>query len=365
MIPLPTPLKKIDLSVLACTLGLSGLGLVSIYSSSFFRNGFLNFRKQVVFLIIGFSLMFFLARLDWRLLRDSRFLLLCYFTLLLLLCGLLFLGKRIRGIRGWYRLGFLSFDPVPFMEAVLILVLAKYFSLRHVELYNLKHIFVSGLYALFPFALVFFQPDLGSALLFFFVWLGILVVSGIRLKHFLLLLFLFLLLSGLAWSFLLKPYQKERLADFVFPERDIRRGGWSQRQALIGLGSGGFWGKGFKKGTQVQLGFLTFPQTDFIFAAIGEEFGLAGVMALLLLMLYLCFRIVKVAYKSKTNFPRLFAFGFSLLLITKTFIHAGVNLGLLPVVGLSLPFVSYGGSEILAHFVCLGILQSINTHPEK
>lgn len=358
-------LKRIDLPIVVCALGLCGMGLLSIYSSSFFRNDFLNFKKQLIFVVVGFILMVFLSFADWRILRDSRLLLFSYLFLLLSLAGLLFFGRVTQGIRGWYHLGPISFDPVPFTQIALAGLLAKYFSLRHVELYGLKHIFISGLYAFAPFVLVFLQPDLGSALLFVVLWLGILIASGIRLKHFILIMALFLALSVVSWTLFLEPYQKERVLNFVFPERDIKKGGWSQRQAVISIGNGGILGKGFKKGTQVQLGFLTFPQTDFIFAAIGEEFGLWGVLVLLFFMLCLCLRIVRVAYRSRTNLPRLFALGFSILLIFKAFIHAGVNLGILPVVGLTFPFVSYGGSELVADFLALGILQSIKTHPEK
>ena len=276
--------KKLDWLVILCAFFLAFSGLVSIFSSSFFRSDFLNFKKQIFFLFFGFLLMILIGFFDWRALRDSRLILALYFFSVLALMGLVLFGVKTKGIKGWYKLGSFSFDPVPFAAIVLILILAKYFSLRHVELYNLKHIFVSGLYSLLPFILVFSQPDLGSALLFLSIWGGILIVSGIEIKHFLLLLLLFFVFVVVCWVFLLKPYQKERIIGFALPQTDHQAINWSQRQSKIAIGSGGILGKGFRKGSQVQFGFLTFPQTDFILAAIGEEFGFGGISVLLLLV---------------------------------------------------------------------------------
>jgi len=357
--------QELDWPIVVCLLLLAAISLTSIFSSSFFLGDFSKFKRQVVFLILGFSLMFLISFFDWRVLRDSRLTLLLYFLLVFALLGLVLFGKETRGIKGWYRLGPVSFDPVPFAEIVLILILAKYFSLRHVELYNPKHIFISGLYSLLPFILVFFQPDFGSAAFFLFVWIGILVASGIEIKHFFALFFFLLLFAFLSWVFLLKPYQKERITGFILPQTDLRTINWSQTQSKIAIGNGGPFGKGFKRGTQVQFGFLTFPKTDFILAAIGEEFGFVGISVVLLLIFSVCFRVIRIACWSKSNFLRLFAFGLSTAIMSQAFVHASVNLGALPVIGLPLPFVSYGGSQILANFIGLGIFQSIKTHPEQ
>lgn len=359
-------LEKIDWVIVFSALFLSSFGALSIYSSSFFRDDFFNFKKQVIFIALGVVLMFLVSFCDWRMFKDQSHILLGIWIILVLSLFFLFiLGQKTKGVKGWYRFGAISFDPVPFMEIALILVLAKYFSERHVELYNFKHILISGFYAFLPFLFVFFQPDLGSAVSFGVIWLGILVASGIKIKDFLFLMVIFLIISVLAWSFLLRPYQKERVFNFLFPEEDILGGGWSQMQSKIAISTGGLWGKGFKKGEQVQRGFLTLPQTDFIFASIAHEFGLMGVTLLLGLILILCWRIVKVCYESRGNFPRLFALGLAISLFFQAFVHVGMNLGILPIVGLPFPLVSYGGSGIIAKFLGLGILQSLVTHPEK
>ncbi len=359
-------LKSLDWIVIACALSLSSMGLISIYSSSFFRGSFSSFKKQVFFLFLGLVLMFVLSNFDWRALRDQpHFLLGLYLLFVLSLVGLLFFGPYVRGTRRWYKIGPFSFDPFPFCQILIIALLAKYFSVRHVELYNIKHILISGVYVFIPFLLVFLQPDLGSALLVVVVWVGILVAAGIGLKQFAFLCLVFVVLASIGWMFLLKPYQKERAVNFMFPDREPQGAGWSQRQAKIAIGHGGLWGQGFGQGSQVQMGFLPLPQNDFVFAAWAEEFGFLGVGLMLMLILILCLRIVKISYESKTNFPRLFALGLSVLLLFQSFIHVGMNLGLLPVVGLSLPFVSYGGSTLLAYFLGLGILESFKIHPEK
>ncbi len=305
---------------------------------------------------IGLVLMFLLAFLDWRALQSNSYLILAlYFFSLLALAGLFLLAPVTRGVRGWYKLGFISLDPVSLAKLVLIILLAKYFSKRHVEMYGLKHIILSGIYLLFPVLLIFFQPDLGSALIIIGLWLSILVVSGIRLREFLILSLCGLIILLLGWFFFLEDYQKARIISFLSPEADPEGAGWSQRQSKIAIGSGGLFGK---EGSQAKYGFLPEPHTDFIFAAIAEQFGLAGAAGLFIVFFILIWRIIKAALKAPGNFPRLFATGLASVIILQVFIHMGMNLGILPVIGISLPFVSYGGSELISLFASLGIVQS-------
>ena len=225
-----------------------------------------------------------------------------------------------------------------------------------------KSIIFSGLYVLIPVALIFFQPNLGSALIVLFLWVGILIVSGIKIRHFLILFLCGLIIFALSWVFLLKDYQKGRIISFVQPQQDPLGINWSQNQAKIAIGSGGIWGKGFNNGSQSRYGFLPEPQTDFIFSAIAEEYGLLGISVMLFLFFIIIWRIIKIAIASGSNFPRLFATGIAIVFIAKIFIHIGMNLGLLPIIGIPLPFVSYGGSSLLAGYIGIGILQSIKTH---
>ncbi len=350
--------KKLDWILIISAFLLVGIGLLSLYSSSLGQENFLNFRKQISFFAVGFFLMFLFAFLDWRNFRDNPYLILgLYILSLILLIGLFLFAPEIRGVKGWYRLGPLTFGPIELVKIVLIIILAKYFSTRHIEMYRVKHILLSGFYIFLPAILIFFQPDLGSVLILLFLWVGILIISGIKLRHFLILTFCAILLLIFSWTTFLRDYQKERILSFIRPVDPLGID-WSQNQAKIAIGSGGILGQGFGQGSQTQHGFLPEPQTDFIFAAFAEEFGFIGIIVLLLLFTILIWRIIKIALTSSSNFPRLFSTGFAILIISQLFINIGMNLGILPIIGIPLPLISYGGSNLIAFFICLGILQS-------
>lgn len=354
--------KRLDWILIVVAILLVGIGFLSIYSSSLGKGDFLNFKKQVIFFGIGFFLMIILSFFDWRELREDPYLvLILYLICLFSLAGLFFFAPEIRGVRSWYKVGPISIDPIEFTKIVLIILLAKYFSKRHIEMYQVRHIFLSGFYLLLPAILIFLQPDLGQVIILIAFWVGVLLISGIKLRHFLILILCFLLIFILSWNFLLKDYQKERILSFLIPFEPLGVS-WSQNQAKIAIGSGGIFGQGIGKGSQTQYGFLPEPQTDFIFSAIAEEMGLIGVSVLLFLFSILLWRIIKIAIDSQSNFSRLFASGFSILLISQIFIHIGMNLGILPIIGIPLPLISYGGSSLIATFIGLGILQSIKTH---
>jgi rod shape determining protein RodA len=355
-------LKKLDWILIFSTIFLVSMGILSIYSSS--KGNFLNLKKQLSFFIVGFFLMIFISFLDWRSLKESPYLLLFfYFLCIISLILLFFFAPEIRGTKSWYKIGPISIDPTEFTKIVLLLILAKYFSMRHVEMYRIVHILISGLYVLIPSVLIFLQPDLGSVLVLISLWVGVLIISGIKVRHFFLLLLLAILIFSIGWKTFLKEYQKERILSFLFPKiSDPLRVSWSQNQAKIAIGSGGFFGKGIKKGSQTQLGFLTEPQTDFIFAAISEEMGFFGTSLLFFLFLILIWRIFKISHSAKSNFTRIFSLGYAFLLVSQIFIHVGTNLGIFPIVGIPLPLISYGGSSLLANFIALGMIQSIKIH---
>ena len=353
--------KKLDWNLIIIVFLLIGIGLVSIYSSSFGRDYFLNFKKQIIFASIGFLLMLLISFFDWRVFQtDPYLILILYFLCILLLLGIFFFAPEIRGVKGWYKLGPIAFDPIEPTKIILIILLAKYFSMRHIEIYRVIHILISGLYVLLPSVLIFFQPDMGSVLVLINLWIGILLISGIKLRHFFILLLCGFLVLALSWSTVLKDYQKQRLLSFIKPQlSDPLKIGWNQRQAKIAIGSGGLFGQGINNGSQTQNGFLPEPQTDFVFSAIAEEAGLIGITVLFLLFSLLIWKIFQIAIRTDSNFSRLFASGLSVLLLVQCFIHIGMNLGILPIIGISLPLVSYGGSGLLVIFISLGILQSI------
>ena len=354
-------LRKINFRILIPAFFLTCLGILSIYSSSIQRDNFLSFKKQIGFFAV--SLIFFLLVhfFDLRFLKTNSKLVFSFYSLsLFFLLGLLFFAPEIRGVKGWYKLGPFSLDPVPLSAIILIIILAKYFSSRHVELKRFSPILQSGVYAFLPVALVLLQPDLGSALTLIAIWIGILVFSGIKLKHFFIILLIFALLFCFSWKFWLKNYQKHRILSFFNPEIDQQGVSWSVIQSKIAIGSGGFFGKGLGQGTQTQYGFLSEPKTDFIFAAIAEELGFFGVFLVFGFLFWLLYELVNIAFRAQNNFLRLFASGFAFLILSQSFINIGMCLGLFPVVGIPLPFLSYGGGHVFAFYLGLGILMSLD-----
>jgi len=339
---------------------LSCFGLLSIFSSSISRGDFFNFKKQLLAIVISLVVAIVVGFMDLRFLKANSYLIFSLYVLALLsLAGLLLLGGYTRGIQGWYKLGPISFDPEPFVAIVLIIVLSKYFSSRHVEIQMLKPIIFSGIYALILIGLVLLQPDLGSSLSLMVIWLGMILFSGIRARHLALLAVLFGAVFALSWNFYLHDYQKQRIIAFLNPNIDARGVAWSANQSKIAIGNGGLLGRGIGHGSQTQYGFLSEPKTDFIFSAIGEEFGFVGIFILFILFLTLFWQIVSVVFHSHGNFTGLFAFGFAFLLLAQLCINVGMCLGLFPVVGIPLPFVSYSGSFTLAFYIGLGVLISL------
>jgi len=350
--------KYFDWPLLAPAIFLTAIGLTSIYSSSISRGSFFDFKKQLIYFGLALAFFIFLSRLDLRFLRTNSYLVFIFYFLLLLALAGLFLAPLTRGIRGWYKLGPVAFDPEPLAALALIIILAKYFSSRHIELQRWRVLFFSSLYMLPPFLMVFAQPDLGSAVCFIAIWLGIIFFSGLRLRKFLIVLLVFAVLAASGWQFFLHDYQKQRVLSFLNPQIDQKGISWSVNQSKIAIGSAGFFGKGLGHGPQTQYGFLTEPKTDFIFSAWAEETGFLGTLFLFGVLFFLFWRIIQIAFTSGNNFTRLFASGLAFLFLTQSAINIGMCLGLLPVVGIPLPMVSYGGNQLLAFYVGLGVLAS-------
>ncbi len=347
--------KELDFIMLFSVLVITTIGVLSIYSSN--PN---IYARQIGFIVAGFIVMYLASFLDWRSFREnSYFILFLYGVSLFLLYGLFLFAPVIRGVQRWYQVGGFLFGPGEIFKIVIIILLAKFFSTRHVEMYKVSHIILSGIYVAIPALFIFRQPDLGSAMIIIIMWMGILIISGIKLHHFIAIVLIGVITLSLGWFFFLHDYQKDRAIAFVNPQLDPQGIGWGQSQAKIAVGSGGLLGKGLGEGTQTQYGFLPEPETDFIFSAIAEEMGFVVVTVLLTAFMVFFWRLLLVVLCSRTNFPRLFAAGFIIIVLSQAFINIGMNLGLLPITGTPLPLVSYGGSNLLFIFLGLGIIQSI------
>lgn len=354
-------MKKSDKTLYFSIILLISLGLLILGSLS--KNdspSFFSLKKQLIFVGIGILIFFFFSSLDWRFWNTSPYLLITlYFLSILSLILVLIIGKSHRGASGWFNFGFFSFQPVEFAKIILILILAKYLSSRHKEIWQFKNLFASSVYAILPIGLVILQPDLGGAIVLSWIWFSLVLASGIRWNQIFLLLIVFILIIAVGWLFLLKPYQRDRIINFLNPQKDILGIGYNRYQALIAIGSGRFLGKGLGWGTQTQLRFLPLAKTDFIFAALAEELGFLGVLILLISFLLLFYRLAYWINIFDNNFCKLFTFGFAMKLLIEVFINLGMNSGILPIIGLALPFLSYGGSHLLADFIGLGIINSM------
>jgi len=323
------------------------------------------FNRQVVWMLVGLFVFFSFSQIDWRFLKNSGFLLLLFGVAICVLIVLFLIGKTIRGASSWFDLVFFSVEPADPIKLLIVLVLAKYFTRRHIEIARFRHILISGFYIVLPSLLVFLQPDFGSAIVFVLIWFGMILVSGISKKHLLLVVLMAMIIFAASWMFVLKPYQKARIVTFINPLQDPQGAGYNALQSVIATGSGQAWGKGLGYGTQSRLEFLPEYRTDFIFAAFAEEWGLVGVSIIFFFFGLLIWRILKNAQNGQTNFERLFGIGLAIFLMTHFVLHTGMNIGVLPITGLNMPFLSYGGSHMVTVFAGLGILMGMRRYSQN
>jgi len=336
--------------------------LGGLFTMSSFADSNIFFNRQIIWIGISLLVFFFLSTIDFKFLRKTGIIFGIYVGIVSILILLYVLGVTVKGAQGWFSFGAFSIQPSEFAKLALILLLAKYFSRRHIEIKNLRHIIVSGVYAGIIFVLVALQPDFGSAIIIFSIWFGMVLVSGISKKHVLLVFMLVALVVGLLWNFVFYEYQKQRIMNFIHPLQDIRGTGYNAYQSTITVGSGQIVGKGLGYGTQSRLKFLPEYQTDFIFAAYAEEWGFVGVLILFGLYGMVLWRILKTAVNGATNFEILFGAGITIMFVAHLLVHIGMNVGIMPVTGITIPFMSYGGSHLLVSFIALGILQSMRRY---
>lgn len=351
--------KNIDWMLFTAVAILCCMGLVTM--NSFLGQGH-YFNRQLIWLVVSCIVFFAASSIDWRFLKSTRMIVGLFVVSVALLLSLFVMGSIFKGAQSWFNLGLLSFQPANVIELVVILILSKYFSRRHIEIAYVRHIIVSGLYVFVIFVLVLLQPDFGGAIIIFLLWLGMVLVSGISKKHLLLIVLICTISFGGLWIFVFKPYQKDRVKTFLHPLTNVLGTGYNAYQSTIAIGSGQIIGKGVGYGTQSKLQFLPEYQTDFIFAAYAEEWGFVGVLILFSLYGLVFWRMLSIASRGWTNFEILFGIGLTILFLVHAIIHIGTNVGLLPVTGNTLPFMSYGGSHLLTEFFGLGVLMGMKRY---
>lgn len=318
------------------------------------------FWRQVVWAVFAVILILGFPLLNLRAIFSYRWVILgIYFAAVLLLVITYFFAPMIAGTKSWLAIGSFRLQPSEFMKAALIILFSAFFANRHVAIARLGTITVSFVYFLIPAVLILIQPDLGTALVIFGIWFGYLLVSEIPLRYLVTFFMFFILIAALSWNFGLEGYQKERITALFNPSYDPLGVNYNVIQSKIAIGSAGFFGKGFMQGTQLQSGFLPAASTDFIFASFVEEWGILGGIIIIIVFLLLIYRILIIGLKSDSNFYRFISLGTVIMLLIHFTINLGSNLGLLPVIGVSLPLVSYGGSNLLTVAALVGILQNI------
>jgi rod shape determining protein RodA len=320
------------------------------------------FEKQVLWIALSVVVFFVFSFVDFRFLRRTSVIVLLFILTALSLIAIFTFGEVVKGAQSRFSLGLFAIQPADPAKIVIIALLAKYFSRRHIAIAHIRHILVSGAYALIIFVLILLQPDFGSAIMIAFVWLGLVLVSGISKKHLLGVLLAGILAIGGLWFFVFEDYQKDRIITFIHPLADIQGAGYNAYQSTIAVGSGTVLGKGIGYGTQSKLQFLPEYETDFIFASYAEEWGFVGVLFLFTLFGLVFWRILTFAQLGATNFETLFALGVFVLFMAHFTVHVGMNIGLLPVTGVTLPFMSYGGSHLLTEFAALGMLMGMRRY---
>jgi rod shape determining protein RodA len=351
-------LKDAPWHLLLLALVLAGLGVWNLASASRV-SGFAVWKSQACWIAIGVATCLAMTLFDYRYLIKLSYPIYC--VIILSLVAVLITGHTAKGASRWLNLGPIHLQPSELMKLGIVLVLARYY---HEDTppkggYDLWRLIPPGLLLLIPLALVMMQPDLGTSIMIAAPAATIILFCKVRLKALAILALSLFFIAVLVWSFALKDYQKNRVFTFLNPGLDPLGTGYHSSQSLIAVGSGQWWGKGWRQGTQTQLSFLPEHHTDFVFSVWGEEHGLAGAVVLISLYLLLFFSSLGVAFGAREKFGILISLGITGMLFFQTFTNIGMVSGVLPVVGVTLPLMSYGGSSVLTTFVGFGLLMNI------
>ena len=355
--------RRIDLQLIVLVSALQGMGLVTLYSATggaYSSNEFL-FTRQIVWLCLGWAGFFILYGIDYSLLKKAVWPL--YFIHIALLLFVLFAGGGGEGsqVNRWIRLGFFNYQPSEFLKFVLVALVAHRLSLREFKKpLSARQIMEYGALIAPPVILTAAQPDLGTAGIIVLTVASLILFNGVSKQSFLLILAVFCVSAPVAWNFVLKPYQKNRVTSFIHPEKDPRGSGYNIIQSKIAIGSGRLYGKGFSRGTQHQLQFLPERHTDFIFSVLSEEYGFLGSLGTLTLFLLIVFLMISYASFARERFGCYLCLGAGMFLFWHILLNLAMVMGLFPVTGSPLPLMSYGGSHTLTTMAFLGLTASVN-----
>jgi rod shape determining protein RodA len=349
-------LKNIDWGLIGLLILNSILGITFIYSSSHYLPGN-HALKQFFFFLVALTALFVLLSVNYTILVTYS--LYFYIIAILILAGILLFGRLTAGTKSWIVLPFIQIQPSEISKILVILLLAHLFSGYKRESLSLGHGLLSILIVGVPILLVGLQPDLGTALTYVPLLLAVFVVVGLKQRTIIFLIILALLLGIVGWNAILKDYQKERITTLLSPEKDPLGAGYQTLQSKIAIGSGGFLGKGYKKGTQSQLRFLPARHTDFIFSVIGEEFGFVGVIGTFLLYFLFLVRLFQSVTLARDRTGVLIAYFVAVMIAFQFFVNVLMTIGLFPIAGIPLPLISYGGSSLFTNFLAVSLVVNV------
>lgn len=358
-------LRNMDKPLLIATLLLAMIGVMVLYATTVKAAGIttdVDARNQLIFAILGIVGLGAVAAIDYRLwLRLTG---IAYIASVILLIIVDVAGQTALGATRWINLGFFQFQPSELVKIVLILVLAKLLSQNYDRLEQPKYLLQSILYTGLPVMLVLAQPDLGTALVLMAIWLMMTIVSPVPKGYVLALIVAGLLMVPVGLQFL-QPYQRDRLTTFINPAADPLGRGFNVVQASIAVGSGQMFGRGLAAGSQSQLNFLPSQHTDFIFAVLAEKLGFVGAILILALFTLLIARMIIVAHSSRDRFGMFLCIGIATMLLFHILVNVGMNIGIMPVTGIPLPFISYGGTSLIVALGAVGLVQSVAVRHKK
>jgi rod shape determining protein RodA len=350
-------LKYLDIPLMILSGLLILIGVVVLYATSLSDGNMSLVYRQVAAVVGGSVLFFFFAFYNYHHLAKINPAI--YVLLVVSLLLVLVFAREIRGSSRWIDLGFFQLQPSEFVKIAVIVGLSRWFYLKRGQINSWQNIIITFIFALIPAGLIILQPDLGSALVIFGIWFGILLISPVKKKFIFYLLIAGAVVAFLSWHFVLGDFQKDRVRVFLNPAKELRGRGYNVRQAIIAVGNGQIFGQGLGKGLQNQLKFLPERHTDFIFAATSEEVGFVGAVLIVFLYFFMFMRLLKICREAKDDLGMYMCGGVLFMLLGQMLVNVGMNIGLMPVTGIPLPFLTYGGSSMLTALISLGIAQNV------
>lgn len=359
-------LRELDFTIIVTTIIISIFGSLNIYSATRMSHGFSTFRTQIIWIIGGIILSYIILTIDYLQIKNYASIIYWFGVFLLVLNCIPGLKSTVNGASSWINLGFISFQPSEIAKIGIIVMLAKKLDDMKGNINNLRNFCKLTLYAVLPMALIVIQPDLGMTMVCFFTVLGIYFISGLDVKTIIGGISVVAVVVALAWHFsLIEQYQKMRIIALFDPIKYEMSYSLQLRQSQIAIGSGGMLGKGFLKGTQISGGYVPFASTDFIFSVVGEEWGFLGVAVLILFYAIILYRISIIAREAKDIFGSVVCVGVISTMLFSILQNIGMTIGLLPITGITLPFMSYGGSSLLTAFINIALVLNIGMRRKK